>query len=175
MQMKFLVPKMKEFAQDLAIDVSITRFFFLGSGPLFGVSNQSAFTMKECTAEWSEAFHPLEFRHGPRTSATKGAFVGLFCSDTDRVFVEEQRLLKEMKDQGAKVLAFGDKYLYTDNSVEYAEDIIYLESGLTSSERMVLYMPFVQWLAYFRALAKGLDPDHPANLLPVARLLNHSV
>jgi glucosamine 6-phosphate synthetase-like amidotransferase/phosphosugar isomerase protein len=29
---------------------------------------------------------------------------------------------------------------------------------------LVNYMPFVQWLAYLRAVNKGLNPDAPRNL-----------
>ena len=39
-----------------------------------------------------------------------------------------------------------------------------------TSPAAVLYLPFVQLLAYYRALAIGLDPDKPRNLSQVVVL-----
>jgi len=33
-----------------------------------------------------------------------------------------------------------------------------------------LYLPFLQLLAYYRAVSKGLDPDHPIHLQAVVEL-----
>ena len=168
--MKTLMPKLKATAECFGRDESLTRFFFLGSGLLYGVACQAAFTMKESTADWAEGFHPMEFRHGPRTAAVKGAFVVLFLPDQIHVVDEEQRVLREMKDQGARTLAILDKKVGAYASLSSDEDVLELGSGLGDSDRMVLYLPFVQWLAYFRALSKDQDPDHPANLNAVTRL-----
>ncbi len=165
-----LMPGMKEKAELIGRDQSITRFFFLGGGPFYGAACQSAFTMKECTGEWTEAFHPLEFRHGPRTSAVKGSFVCLFVPDFEKAAHEELRVLEEMKAQGAQVLAVGDKKMDSAAKLFPEENILEMRSGLGDAERTFLCLPFVQWLAYFRALANGQDPDHPANLHAVTRL-----
>jgi glucosamine--fructose-6-phosphate aminotransferase (isomerizing) len=51
-----------------------------------------------------------------------------------------------------------------------AEHVIELRSGLDEWERGPLYLPLVQRLAYHRAIAKGLDPDHPTHLTAVVEL-----
>jgi glutamine---fructose-6-phosphate transaminase (isomerizing) len=165
-----LMAKMKAAAEQIGKDLSITRFFFLGSGPLYGAACQAAFTMKESTAEWAEAFHPLEFRHGPRTSAVNGAVVVLFAGDSEWVINEEQRVLQEMKTQGAQTLTFADKKFDPGSHISNADEFVEFGSGLSDAERIVLCLPFVQWLAYFRAIANHQDPDHPANLNAVTKL-----
>jgi len=39
-----------------------------------------------------------------------------------------------------------------------------LGSGLPEADRLVLYLPVLQLIAYHRSIAKGLDPDQPRNL-----------
>jgi glucosamine--fructose-6-phosphate aminotransferase (isomerizing) len=44
------------------------------------------------------------------------------------------------------------------------------ESQLPEEVRNVLYLPVLQLMAYYRAQAKGLDPDNPRNLSAVIYL-----
>jgi glucosamine--fructose-6-phosphate aminotransferase (isomerizing) len=43
-------------------------------------------------------------------------------------------------------------------------------SGLPEAVRNVLYLPPLQLMAYFRAVAKGLNPDNPMHLSAVVEL-----
>jgi fructoselysine-6-P-deglycase FrlB-like protein len=45
--------------------------------------------------------------------------------------------------------------------------VLELESGMDAWMRPVLCLPFVQWMAFYRGLAKGLDPDNPPTLTQV--------
>jgi glucosamine--fructose-6-phosphate aminotransferase (isomerizing) len=45
-----------------------------------------------------------------------------------------------------------------------------LKTSLDEWDRGAIYLPLIQWIAYYRSLAKGLDPDQPNNLLPVVEL-----
>jgi glucosamine--fructose-6-phosphate aminotransferase (isomerizing) len=47
------------------------------------------------------------------------------------------------------------------------DTVVELQSGLDEWQRPVLVLPLIQWLAFYRALAKGLDPDNPQNLTQV--------
>ena len=51
-----------------------------------------------------------------------------------------------------------------------ADHAVCLESGLTLADRLVLYLPVLQLLAFHRALANGQDPDAPHNLTAVVSL-----
>jgi glucosamine--fructose-6-phosphate aminotransferase (isomerizing) len=45
-----------------------------------------------------------------------------------------------------------------------------LDSRLPESIRNVLYLPVLQLMAYYRSIAKGLNPDQPHNLTAVVKL-----
>jgi len=51
-----------------------------------------------------------------------------------------------------------------------ADYVIQMRSGLSEQARGPLFMPILQLLAYYRAIAKGLDPDRLANLEAVVTL-----
>ena len=40
-------------------------YVFLGQGPFFGVAQESMLKVKEMSCSYAQAFHTLEFRHGP--------------------------------------------------------------------------------------------------------------
>jgi glucosamine--fructose-6-phosphate aminotransferase (isomerizing) len=71
----------------------------------------------------------------------------------------ERQVLAEMAALGGTVFDLGER----DAQVAFA-------SGQPEAVRGVLYLPVLQMMAYYRAIAKGLDPDSPANLTAVIRL-----
>jgi glutamine---fructose-6-phosphate transaminase (isomerizing) len=133
---------------------------------LYGIACEAAFKIKEFTCDWGEAFSTLEFRHGPMSAVNgQSLVVGLF---SDRQVEPEYKLLKEIKDRGGQVLAIlEDKRPYNWTGLDY---LLELSSGLNEFERVLLYLPMLQLIAYQRALAAGLDPDHPKHLKAVTRL-----
>ena len=64
-----------------------------------------------------------------------------------------------MQALGGKSVALG----------ELGVDITF-ESGIPESARGVLYLPVLQLMAFYRSLAKGLNPDRPNNLSAVVKL-----
>jgi glucosamine--fructose-6-phosphate aminotransferase (isomerizing) len=73
-----------------------------------------------------------------------------------------------MQGLGARTLALvEDASVFTDWQ---ADHVIELHSGLDEWERGLLYLPVLQRMAYYRAMAKGLDPDRPNNLTAVVEL-----
>lgn len=138
-------------AQRIGGNLALDRFYFLGSGALYGLASELSLKMKEMTLSHSEPFHTLEFRHGPRSMATAGAcVVGLVSADRRS---REQAVLAEMAAQGAQLL-----------TLDEAEADVSFASGVPAPLRDVLYLPVGQLVALHRALAKGLNPDSPENL-----------
>lgn len=78
-------------------------------------------------------------------------------SDANRV--QEAKVLSEMKTLAGRVAGFGEK----DADVRFG-------SGLPESVRGVLYLPVLQLMAFYRSVAKGLNPDKPHNLTAVVKL-----
>jgi glucosamine--fructose-6-phosphate aminotransferase (isomerizing) len=161
-----LTDRMGDLPRHLGADLTIERIFFLGAGPLYGVASEAMLKTKEMSLSYAEAYHPLEFRHGPMSMVNEHTLVAGFLSDTGQP--EQVRVLKDMKELGARTLA-----LVEDGSALAgwrADDVVELRSGLSEWERVPLYLPPLQLLAYHRALAKGLDPDRPRNLTAVVGL-----
>jgi len=161
-----LVARLGDLPQRLGADQNIERFFFLGSGPLYGLANEAMLKTKEMSLSYAEAYHPLEFRHGPMSMVNEHTLVAGFLSDVG--LAEELRVLEEMQRLGARILALvEDASIFT---AWQADHVVELRSGLDEWERGPLYLPVIQRLAYHRAVAKGLDPDWPTNLRAVVEL-----
>lgn len=127
------------------------RVYYLGSGPLYGLACEAMLKMKEMSLTSAEAFHPLEFRHGPKSMVDEQTLiVGLLNDDA---FKTEMAVLEEMRALGATVISLSQR---SDT------DIVLERYQPTHS--LVNNMPFVQWLAYLRAVNKGLNPDTPRHL-----------
>jgi glucosamine--fructose-6-phosphate aminotransferase (isomerizing) len=161
-----LVDRLGGLSRRLGADLNTERIYFLGGGPLYGLANEVMLKMKEMSLSYSEAYHPLEFRHGPMSMVNEHTLIVGLVSDTG--LAEELHVLRDMEELGACTLTLvEDSSACTDWQ---AAHVIELRSGLDEWERGPLYLPPLQRLAYHRAVAKGLDPDRPQNLTAVVEL-----
>jgi len=161
-----LIDRVGSLPQELGADLDVERLFFLGGGPLYGLASEAMLKTKEMTLSYAEAYYPLEFRHGPMSMVDERTLVVGFLSDTG--LEQELHVLKDMQGLGARVLALvEDDAVFADWRADY---VVELHSGLSEWERGPLYLPVIQWLAYHRAVAKGLNPDRPHNLEAVVEL-----
>jgi glucosamine--fructose-6-phosphate aminotransferase (isomerizing) len=136
---------------------SLERFYFLGSGPVYGLACELSLKMKEMSLSHSEPFHFLEFRHGPQAMADEHTLIIGLVSEGSAA--AEQAVLEQMRGRGASTLSLGE----TGTDVAFA-------SGLPEALRGALYLPVGQMLGYERAMSRALDPDHPHNLSAVVTL-----
>lgn len=163
-----LLEKYKELAARFGRDFQLERFFFLGNGALYGLANEAMLKMKEMSLSYAEGYHFLEFRHGPMSMVGANSLVLGLLSHFGRD--QELTVLKDMRQLGAHTLALVDEA--SPDIAEAVDDVVELGTGLPSVWRSPLYLPFLQMLAYQRALAKHLDPDRPTHLEAVVRLDN---
>jgi len=161
-----LIDQYRPVAEKLGLDQSITKFFFLGSGSLYGLANEAMLKMKEMSLSYSECFHTLEFRHGPMSMVDRESLVINLINESARE--HEYALLRDMQSKGARTLGL------LDQSDPKAEDVlndkVLIQSGIPELWRAPLYLPILQLIAYERAISKGLDPDNPTNLTSVVVL-----
>jgi len=161
-----LTARLGDLPKQIGRDQDIERFFFLGGGPFYGLACEAMLKMKEMTLSYSEAYHPMEFRHGPMSMVSERALVVGLLSDTG--LAHQTRVLQDMRKLGARTLALvEDSTAFADWHPDY---VIELRSGLDEWSRGALYLPPLQRMAYHRAVAKGLDPDRPTNLTAVVEL-----
>jgi glucosamine--fructose-6-phosphate aminotransferase (isomerizing) len=154
---KKLINECQEYAQTVGENLEYDRFYFLGSGCRYGLASEASLKMKEMTVTHTEPFYFLEFRHGPISMVNESTVVIGLLSESQRQF--EEKVLIEARELGATVVSLGESN--TDIS---------FNSGLPESIRNVLYLPFLQIMAFYRSMKKGLDPDKPKNLDPVVYL-----
>ena len=154
---KLVMSKYEAYAKSLGENLNFDRFYFLGSGLRYGLACEVNLKMKEMTLTHSEPFHFLEFRHGPMSMVNAQAVVVGMLSDSNRM--HEMKVLSEMKMLGGTVAGLGE-----------SEADVCFESGIPESIRSVLYLPVLQLMAFYRSLAKGLNPDRPTNLTAVVKL-----
>jgi glucosamine--fructose-6-phosphate aminotransferase (isomerizing) len=148
-----LLQQAAPMAAQIGQDASIDRFYWLGSGPRYGLAAELSLKMKEMSLSHSEPFHFLEFRHGPKSMVTASSLViGLQSS------VNQKPEAAVLADKSAGPV------------IERDRATVRFESGLDETVRDVLYLPVGQMIAYERSISKGLNPDSPNNLETVVKL-----
>jgi glutamine---fructose-6-phosphate transaminase (isomerizing) len=152
-----LMKRYELLAQQIGTDLTLDRFYFLGSGPRYGLACEANLKMKEMSLTHSEPFHFLEFRHGPKSMANKTTALLAFLSSSRRAM--EEKVLLDMRPYGVRQISIADT----------KADIVF-PNTLPESVTNVLYLPIMQLMAYYRSLAKGLDPDRPSNLDAVVKI-----
>jgi glutamine---fructose-6-phosphate transaminase (isomerizing) len=144
-------------AHSIGADLSIDRFYFLGSGLRYGLACETNLKLKEMTLTHSEPFHFMEFRHGPMSMVTPNTLIIGMLSDGQRDF--EEKVIDDMKALGGRTLTLAEGKA----DVEF-------NSQVPEAVRGVLYLPVLQLMAFERSIAKGLNPDNPTNLSKVIQL-----
>lgn len=147
------VQQASQFAEPYADPTHFTRCFYLGSGSRYGLACEAMLKMKEMSLTHAEAFHPMEFRHGPKSMVDEQTLVVGLLSETG--YAEEKAVLNEMRQLGATTIE-----LSTNPGADF----------VVPENQLVHYLPPLQWLAYHRAIKKALDPDHPRHLEQVVQL-----
>jgi glucosamine--fructose-6-phosphate aminotransferase (isomerizing) len=150
------------FATHWGTEPGVERFFFLGSGPLYGIACEAMIKMKEMSITHAEAYHFLEFRHGPKALVDdKAMVVGLIGAQQ---FKHEAAVINEMAEMGGKTATL------IPGKAEVGHVTVHLPENLPSWTMPVIYLPVLQSMAHGRSLQKGLDPDNPRNLSAVVFL-----
>ncbi len=157
-----IMKKSQSLAEEISTTLTLEKFVFLGQGPFYGTACEAMLKVKEMAIAWSEAFHSLEFRHGPKSIINEKTLVTMLLSDSAKKY--ETDLIKEIRALGAKVLTVCEK-----EGVE-SDYTLAIESQLGEFARIPIYMPILQFLGYYQALKKGLNPDVPKNLTQVVKL-----
>ncbi|MBC7233549.1 MAG: SIS domain-containing protein [Chloroflexi bacterium] len=138
----------------------LSRYACVGNGPFFGLAREAQLKIKETALLPADAYPMLEFRHGPQSTVDGQTLVIAFLSDRARQ--EEVRFVRDMKALRGVIWTLCD---HADEELRlHADYMLELNSDLPELVRGLLYMPAVQYMAYYRSLAQGLNPDQPRNL-----------
>jgi len=149
-----------EIGKKIGSEKGITKYAFLGSGTYYGLAREAQLKIKEMVLLPSDSYVSLDYQHGPMSNVDEGMLVTILVSDAGRSYDVE--LAGKMKSLGGKVLVICDKA--GDEFGDRADYLVELNTGLADGLRDVLYMPALQFMAYYKSLAVGCDPDNPKNL-----------
>jgi len=135
-------------------------FVFLGQGAHYWLAQEAALKVTEMSASYAQAYHTLEFRHGPRSIAGPETLITFLISDA--AAEEEILLVRELKALGAANLAIVNRA--TPEIRDSSDLLIELNlDGLEFARFAVTAIP-AQLLGAAVGLRKGLDPDAPRHL-----------
>jgi glucosamine--fructose-6-phosphate aminotransferase (isomerizing) len=146
---------------------SAASFLYLGRGVHYAIAREGALKLKEASYIHAEGYPSGELKHGPNALVSDSVPLVILATvdrslDASQLRYEKTlQLLRDMKTQGAKVIALanaGDQEvadLVTDTvSIEPAPEHL-----LPISEVIPL-----QFFSYFMALEHGVNVDRPRNL-----------
>ena len=158
----YLVERMEAFvATHMFAD-----YVFLGQGPFYGIAREAALKVMEMSCSYSQSFHALEFRHGPKAIVSPATCLTFFLSDAGQK--AESEVLAEMKELGGTIVTVCNR---ADSETRKNSDLV-VELELPA-DGLALAAPYVvpcQLMGFLSGLKKGLNPDQPKNLTRVVIL-----
>ena len=133
-----------------------SHFVYLGAGPFYGLATEGSLKLQEMSISYSQAFHPMEYRHGPISLVDdKTLAVMLYSAET---LDEEARVADDIRAKGAVIIGIGGP---GDLSIP-AE-----AQGLA---QLVAILPALQIIGERVAEAKDIDTTAPRHLSKVVVL-----
>ncbi|HTJ58982.1 MAG TPA: SIS domain-containing protein [Devosiaceae bacterium] len=133
-----------------------SHFVFLGSGPNYGVALEGALKLQEMSQIFTQAFHPLEYRHGPISLVDEGTAAILLYGDVNAE--GEATLARELQEKGALVIGLG------------GPGDLSLPVGLSPATRGLAALPALQLLGERAAQSRNIDTVAPRHLTKVVML-----
>ncbi len=160
------LPSIGEQIEEFVKTHSFADYVFLGQGAFHGIAREAALKVMEMSCSYSQFFHTMEFRHGPKAIVTPEACLTFFLSDTAQE--AETEVLAEMKELGGVTIALCNR---ATDKLRWASDLL-VEYDFSGNELALLaaYIVPCQLFGFFTGLQKGLNPDHPKNLTRVVML-----
>jgi glucosamine--fructose-6-phosphate aminotransferase (isomerizing) len=155
-----------DVGRSVGSDQEIRKFAFLGHGSYYGLAREAQLKVKEMVLLPSDSYVSLDFQHGPMSNVDAGMLITIMVSEKGKVY--DLELARNMKALGGKVFVLCDRS--AKEFEPYTDYLLELDTGLGDGIRNVLYMPALQFMAYYRSLAEGQDPDNPRNLTYFVRL-----
>lgn len=134
--------------------------FYIGRGIDEKVAREGSLKMKEITYIHTEAFPAGELKHGTIALIENGTMVVVVATQEDMVEKVVSNI-KELKARGAYVISI-TKNSYRD-IIDVSDEVLSI-SDIDDILAPALAVIPAQLLAYYTAVAKGLDVDKPRNL-----------
>ena len=146
--------------QEFAGSRKFADYCFLGQGVHYWLAQEAALKVTEMSSSYAQAYHSLEFRHGPRSIAGPDTLITFYVSDA--AAEAETVLVRELKELGAATCVVVNR---ASAELKKHSDLL-VELGLDGPEfaRYTVSAIPAHLLGTAVGLRKGLNPDAPRNL-----------
>jgi len=141
-------------------------YIYLAQGPFFPIAREAALKITEMSCSYAQAYHTLEFRHGPKSIVSPGTLIGFLVSDS--ATQAESEVLAEMKELGGVILAICNRA--TDSIHRHADFLFELNDEAPEVALLAPFTVVAQLLGFHTGVKKGFNPDEPKNLSRVVIL-----
>lgn len=158
-QVSPLLQKYPSRLQEFVESHRYADYVFLAQGPLFGIANEAMLKTTEASNSYTQVFHSLEFRHGPKAIAGPETLLTFLVSEPS--YAAELDLFTEMRKLGAATFVVGNAL---DATARQADLSFELDLQVPEYARVAAYLIWGQLLGVYTGLKKGLNPDAPKNL-----------
>jgi glucosamine--fructose-6-phosphate aminotransferase (isomerizing) len=155
-----LIAEYDALLQSIANDRSWDNVIVCGQGKSFGMACEGALILMEMSETHANYYHTMEVIHGPNVMASQSTLGIIYQSN--QAVEQEKRAMLDLKKRGAKVLVIGKAELEKEYDCDYYIGIDGIEGDF---ERALVGIIVPQLLANYRAVDKGVDPDHPNSLI----------
>jgi glucosamine--fructose-6-phosphate aminotransferase (isomerizing) len=133
---------------------------FLGRGMEHPIAMEGALKLKEISYVHAEAYPAGELKHGPLALVDHNMPI-ITVAPTDDLLEKLKSNLEEVRARGGQLIVFTDH----DSGIRNTRDIISLKiPKVDAVVAPIVFTVPLQLLAYYVAVIKGTDVDHPRNL-----------
>ena len=141
-------------------------YVFLGQGAFHGIAREAALKVMEMSCSYSQFFHALEFRHGPKAIVSPDTCLTFYLSQTG--YKAEAEVLREMKELGGVIVTICNRA--TEEVIRCSDLLIELNHPAHELALLAANIVPSQLMGLFTGMRKGLNPDSPKNLTRVVML-----
>lgn len=140
------------------------NYFFLARGISIATAKEGGLKLKEVACRFIEGYSAASAKHGP-ISLVRDGFPIIFIAPPDETYERLIGNVMEFKSRGGTIISV---VVESDEQITKLSDITIRipqpPSKYYNLFSPITFIPALQLLAYYAALAHGLDPDKPMNL-----------